>query len=37
MDSLTSTWSKNPGSFMRFGNTCVYCGRDPMEYPIYEN
>ncbi len=35
MDKLRSTWSTNPGSFMRFGNTCVYCGRDPMEYPFY--
>ncbi len=33
MDNHTLTWPTKPENFMRFGTTCVFCGRDPMEYP----
>jgi len=32
MDNHTLTWPTKPENFMRFGTTCVFCGRDPMEY-----
>jgi hypothetical protein len=35
MDNHTLIWPTKPENFMRFGTTCVFCGRDPMEYPIY--
>ncbi len=37
MDNHTLTWPTKPENFMRFGTTCVFCGRDPMEYPLYGN
>jgi hypothetical protein len=33
MDNHTLTWPTKPENFMGFGTTCVFCGRDPMEYP----
>ena len=35
-DFHRSLKSTNPESFMRFGNTRGFCGRDPIEYPICE-
>ncbi len=34
-DLESPLWSTNVENFMRFGNTSIDCGRDPMEQPSF--